>query len=260
MPYSRVLRAFGLPAAQLLLLSALAPSSGLGSPVFPQSCDCGELFTFVVETVEANYPGYQDLIQSGAGSWLEGRTVELERKARAVETADCAVVLHEWVRLFGDLHLSVRANDQFTWSDRVPTTGGGALRIKILDDESILLRVPSFAVSQRQAIDSLLSEHWSSITQRRSLIIDLRRNPGGTDASFRELLPLVYTDPITVGLGALWASPANVALWKSFVTNPAQIQQMEEGLGGFVTFEPSLITYDETLAMPERVAILVYCC
>ena len=106
-----------------------------------------------------------------------------------------------------------------------------------------------------------------------NLIIDLRRNSGGSDVSWRSLLPLLYTNPIrTVGMELL-STPLNNARMQELLNDPKYNLSVEdrrwaeEGyaklsshLGEFVNLDDERIsveTFDTIYANPRRVVLLI---
>jgi len=65
-----------------------------------------------------------------------------------------------------------------------------------LSNNTILLRIPSFSSWEKKLIDSELIANKSILSNTENLIIDLRNKGGGSDASYREILPYLYTNPI----------------------------------------------------------------
>ncbi len=65
-----------------------------------------------------------------------------------------------------------------------------------LNDKTVYLRIPSFNLKYKKAIDSVILAYKSKIVTIPNLIIDLLDNGGGGDDSYRELLPILYTNPV----------------------------------------------------------------
>ena len=65
-----------------------------------------------------------------------------------------------------------------------------------LSDKTLYLRIPSFEAEQKKAIDSALAKFDHLITTTPNLIIDIRNGTGGSDASYRNIIPYLYTNPI----------------------------------------------------------------
>lgn len=69
--------------------------------------------------------------------------------------------------------------------------------LRLLDDGSVYLSLPSFDPAYRQAVVDLVREHDSTIRGSRGLIIDLRGNGGG-DAIYFPLAPYLLSGEIEV--------------------------------------------------------------
>jgi len=65
-----------------------------------------------------------------------------------------------------------------------------------LNTTTLYLRIPSFDMDKKQAIDKVIADNKEKILKTENLIIDLRNNGGGSDGSFSNLLPILYTNPI----------------------------------------------------------------
>jgi hypothetical protein len=75
----------------------------------------------------------------------------------------------------------------------------------------LYLRIPGFAIAQKKWIDSILNANHKLIVQSRHLVIDVRQNGGGADASYAGLLKYLYTDPIISISAELLSTPLNNA-------------------------------------------------
>ena len=69
--------------------------------------------------------------------------------------------------------------------------------IEELDDNTLYFRIPSFlGTVEKTAIDSVISLNKEKILSTKNLIIDIRNGTGGSDDSYYEILPFLYTNPI----------------------------------------------------------------
>lgn len=173
---------------------------------YGQNCDCQKEFDFLVNKIEKDYAGFKDKVNSSNFEEYNKYTEHIRTKTKYTRTfRRCTMVLDEWLKFFNDKHLSLssESNIFFTY--------------KRIDDNAILLRIPSFAWERKPMIDSLILKNKKEITSIPILIIDLRGNGGGTDYSYLELLPLLYTNPYKTKGVEWWASQGNIDFFeKSF--------------------------------------------
>jgi len=150
-----------------------------------------------------------------------------------------------------------------------------------LDDSTAYIRIPSFKPSEKSKIDSLLKLHHLAILNSPNLLIDIRNNGGGGDASYEELIPYLYTNPIRkIGVEYL-ATAYNKQMWLDFANNegfikelyggedwPIDMQKECEGIykklsaydGGYVSLDDSAISetvLDSIYPYPENVGVII---
>jgi hypothetical protein len=140
-----------------------------------------------------------------------------------------------------------------------------------LNATTLYLRIPSFDVEQKPAIDKVLTDNKSKILKTDNLIIDLRNNGGGGDRSFYELIPFLYTNPIrTISVEFLstpqnnkrmleWSADTNLSesarQWYKNVYN-----KLQERLGEFIFVfnTPIDIEQQDTVyEYPKNVGIII---
>ncbi|WP_421811622.1 S41 family peptidase [Flagellimonas sp.] len=143
----------------------------------------------------------------------------------------------------------------------------------IIDDHTGYLRIPTFSGSKKTIIDSVIAANKETILNSPNLIIDIRDNGGGSDRSFKELLPLLYTNPIrTVGVELL-STPLNNQRMLDFINNPiydldneekewarAAFDKLETQLGSFVDLDSNVVnitTYDTIYPFPKKIGIII---
>lgn len=142
-----------------------------------------------------------------------------------------------------------------------------------INAQTTLLRIPRFWGSEKKKIDSVITANRDLILQTPNLIIDLRNNGGGSDGSFQELLPILYTNPIrTVGVEML-STPLNNQRMLDFI-NKEEYGFDEEGkkwaqksydklskqMGEFVMlneFPITISTYDTIYEFPKNIGIII---
>ena len=144
---------------------------------------------------------------------------------------------------------------------------------EILDKNTSYIRIPSFSSQYRHDINKVISDNKEHVMQRENLLIDIRYNGGGSDSSYKPLLPFLYTNPIrTVGVEFL-STPLNNKRMIDFITDPSynltddekkwakdSFDNLSSKLGEFVSLNemPVDITeYAEVLPKPNNIAILI---
>lgn len=140
-----------------------------------------------------------------------------------------------------------------------------------LNSQTLILRIPSFEISEKKYIDSVIKHNRALILSTANLIIDVRNNGGGSDASFKEILPLLYTNPFrTVGVEFL-STPLNNQRMLDLSNNPefdsssrkrfkAYYDTLQKSPGKFVNLSKQLVGIDEqdtVYTYPRRVGILI---
>jgi len=144
---------------------------------------------------------------------------------------------------------------------------------QIINDNTVLIRIPSFNFSSKSKIDSVISSNQDKLYSKPNLIIDIRDNGGGTDRSYKKLLPLLYTNPIrTIGV-EYYSTPLNNKRVLDFINDPKynlseeeklfaqkSYELLSDNIGEFVTLSDDWIDiteFDQVLPYPKKVAILI---
>ena len=78
-----------------------------------------------------------------------------------------------------------------------------------INNTTLLLRIPSFDGSNKKVIDSVLVANKQKIETRDNLIIDLRNNGGGSDGSYSNIIPYIYTNPIRTVRTQMYSTKLN---------------------------------------------------
>ena len=143
--------------------------------------------------------------------------------------------------------------------------------IEKISENTILLRIPSFRRSEKKDIDSLLAKNNMLISKTYNLIIDLRNNGGGSDASYKKIIPYLYTNPIR-GLGVKYLSTElNNKRMVDFINNDdwsdedkewakKGLEKLNKNIGKFVNLKDDIVsidTLDTIMLYPKNVAILI---
>jgi len=143
--------------------------------------------------------------------------------------------------------------------------------IEKLSNNTLLLRIPSFRPIMKKEIDNLLAKNNDLISKTENLIIDLRNNGGGSDASYEKIIPYLYTNPIR-GLNVQYLSTElNNKRMIEFINDPDEsdedkkwdkksLEKLNKHIGKFVNLEDNIVsidTLDTILPYPKNVGILI---
>ena len=143
--------------------------------------------------------------------------------------------------------------------------------IEKISENTVLLRIQSFRRSNKKHIDSLLNANDNLIKNTANLIIDLRYNGGGADASYNKIKPYLYTNPIR-GIGVAYLSTElNNKRMVDFMNNPdwsddskkwakESLDKLNNHIGEFVNLNESIVSIDTLKNIypnPKNVAILI---
>lgn len=142
---------------------------------------------------------------------------------------------------------------------------------EVLSNKTVLLRIPSFDHSFKKDIDKVIKNNLDTILQTENLIIDIRGNGGGSDVSYEEILPIIYTNPIrTIGLEFLSTTLNNSRMLKFMEDDnfsdedkawaKDSYKKLENRLGEFVNLEEDTVTvetFDRVHPLPRNVGVLI---
>jgi hypothetical protein len=126
-----------------------------------------------------------------------------------------------------------------------------------LTDSILYLQIGTFSISYRKEIDSLMSAIKPLLQTTPFLILDLRWNGGGGDASFMPLLPYIYTNPMYQDGNDILSTKDNINRLSEWINDPNiaesdrkyyndKIDLMKKNIGHFVPYSS-----DDTIAFPS---------
>lgn len=142
------------------------------------------------------------------------------------------------------------------------------IQARKLSDSTLYIQIGTFSLRNMRAIDSVFKAYEKELKSMPNLVLDLRRNGGGSDESFDPIMPYIYTNPI-IGIGNdILATNDNVERYLNYAKDPnmpedrkkaiiAFGEEMKKGLGKFVNHAADdTTTYAKIEPYPKRVAIL----
>jgi C-terminal processing protease CtpA/Prc len=145
--------------------------------------------------------------------------------------------------------------------------------IEQLNEKTLYFRIPSFLGSEKQKIDSIIKTNREKILSTENLIIDIRNGTGGSDGSYEEILPFIYTNQIrSVGVEFL-STKLNNQRMLDFINKPeygfdedgkksakTAYDKLDKEQGKFVNLDENIVTitkYDTIYPYPKNVGIII---
>ena len=145
------------------------------------------------------------------------------------------------------------------------------LEFRQITPQVAYLRVSSFNVA-KALVDSLVGAHQAALHRTPTLIIDIRDNSGGSNASFASLLPLMNTDNFQDMHTYMRTSADNLAAEEALVAQAraghwdtdsaldawaADVAQAKAHPNQLYRSEGALIRMDSVAGNPSRVVVLI---
>lgn len=140
-----------------------------------------------------------------------------------------------------------------------------------IDPTTVALRIPSFRYTEKAKIDSVINANRSTILSTKNLVLDIRNNGGGSDNSYEELIPFMYTNPIyTVGV-EMYSTELNNQRMKNFMEREGvseedmkwlkeSYEQLSNHLGEFINLNEHVVSgtiLDTIYPFPQNVAVII---
>ena len=186
----------------MLSLSKISPNTllvffmcFLHTGIFSQQANCHQIFEFISNHIESNYPGFKDKIED---SNLEGdqkfkEKILLRLKHKVDEK--CIASLQRYIEFFKDEHIQLFKNNQPV-ANSSNNIEYDSFEFKSLNKNTSYIKIPSFNQRISRRIDSLMMLYSKSNPRKPYLILDLRGNEGGVTFTFEPLLPLLGIEEI----------------------------------------------------------------
>ncbi len=243
-------------------------------------------YSIAIKKVGDQYIG--SILESGADTWTPGQ-VKLKFSVKENEASsvfymrDHSPVESGNVALIGNNHLQIGnfnltrtyplMDDETKYEQYFKMLGAQKPYMELLNNNTLYFRIPSFQDSEKKAIDSVINANRQKILSTKNLIIDIRNGTGGSDASYKEILPFIYTNPVrTVGVEYL-STKLNNQRMLDFINKPeygfdeegkqwakTAYEKLDKALGKFVNINESNVTidkYDTIYPYPQNVGIII---
>ena len=238
-----------------------------------------------IKKVDTNYLGF--IIEADGIYWTEGQIklkIDSENKIIYYRNDRSIDPFFDKVELIGNNYLQMG----FMFLERISpipennpkiveyikTTRVRKPYFKTIDEQTNLLRIPTFYGAKTKIyIDSIISANRELILKTPNLIIDIRNNGGGSDRSFRDVKPFLYTNPIRqVGIEFL-STPLNNQRMLDFINDPKygfdeeekkwaqdSYDKLSKQIGEFVNLDSSdvsITTFDTVYSYPKQIGIII---
>lgn len=244
-------------------------------------------YTVGVKRFGEEYIGF--IVESANEIWKQGQvklrfTVDDNRSDFVFYLYDRSAVERKGVQLLGNNHLLLGnafrlkrvhplGDDERDFTAWFRLLESREPYLERLDASTLYLRIPSFQMEFKPAIDNLLDVNREEILRTKNLIIDIRNGTGGSDASYYEILPFLYTNPIrNVGVEFL-STPLNNQRMLDFIHSAEygltheqkqwareSFKKLEKRPGEFVILNEeftSITRFDTIFSFPQNVGIII---
>ncbi len=264
---------------QLIFFALIFLTSNI---TFAQKCNCGVAFKWMKIAFEENDAGFRYILDQKGNEAYEAHNKLFEKGVDKITNPDsCVFAIRQWAKFFRVGHFGFILNqvvDEKSGSQNAGTfkksTNNTHLDyspfVRDYDSTTVYLRIPTFDSRYKKAIDSVIHANSELIYSRRNLIIDIRDNGGGDDASFDEILPILYTNPIRDVSVARLSTPNNNKIWQDYMSRKdvsasnraiyaGYLEKLNASPGKFVMLHDSVYTmrFKKVTRFPQNVAIII---
>ncbi len=162
-----------------------------------------------------------------------------------------------------------RVNSKFKPETNVQAeTISNDLELKKLNHTTLYFRMPSFNHEVKQKVDSVIKSNHELITETPNLIIDVRNNGGGSDITYSDVIPYLYTNPIKLINNSILSTPDNIAKFENILTDPVYpesskpyirdlVERLKKSPGKFVRKDDETIIERSSFIFPKNVVVLI---
>lgn len=210
-----------------LLLLFLALIIFTASTSFAQECNCAAAFKWAKQAFEENDAGFQYILDQKGKEAYELHNRVFQQRMKKINNADsCVRAVRDWAKFFRVGHFGFIVNqttpknslqnNSVATSKRLVNTSHARYSpyVQDYDSSTVYVRIPTFDSNYKREIDSVIHSNQEKILSRKNLIIDISDNGGGDDASYDEIIPILYTNPIRSVTVARLSTPNNNKFWQ----------------------------------------------
>jgi len=233
---------------------------------------------------EENDAGYQYIIDQKGSEAYQLHNKMFEEKVKKITNSDsCALAIKDWSRFFRVGHFRFVINSNGPEKKKnVPEVGSvsnsktseaitaSSTYVSDYDSVTVYLRIQTFDSYHTKEIDSVIRANSTRILSKKNLIIDIRDNGGGTDQSFWNILPIIYTNPIKTVSVEYLSTPHNNAVWEERVQQQGLSENEKARYKGYLELlnaypgkfvklfgDTYTTTYNVKYPLPQNVGIII---
>src|SRR5690606_4147715 len=155
-----------------------------------------------IKKEEGKYIGF--IIESGVETWTKGQVklkfnIEEDKANSVFYMRDHSAVESENVEMIGKKYLQIgnsfltriypEMNDDPKYERYIKQQNSSNPYLEQLNETTLYFKIPSMNLAYKNQIDSILHVNRLKILETENLIIDIRNNGGGSDATYEEVLP-----------------------------------------------------------------------
>jgi len=179
------------------------------------------------QAFEENDAGYQYIIDQKGSEAYQIHNSVFEKKIKKIVNSDsCKSAIKDWSKFFRVGHFRFVVNptlpekskplqEKNTASNNINSSFvQSSTYVRDYDSTTVYFRIQTFDSYHTKEIDSVIHANRSKILSKKNLIIDIRGNGGGTDQSFWNILPIIYTNPIKNVSVEYLSTPHNNKIWE----------------------------------------------
>lgn len=262
-----------------------------------QNCDCNAIYQWTKQTFEENDAGYSYIIdKKGQQAYDLHNQITTTKIKKIKDPLACEAAIKDWLSFFRLAHVDFRYTQNNSNQNKKKSiaidsnslNSNELYRQYILADtpflvqvnsSTIYLRIPSFGNQHKKSIDQIIAHNRQLITSTPNLIIDIRNGTGGSDNSYYELLPFLYTNPIRMPAVEFLSTPlnnkrmyelaTNTGIAQEFKLNPSAAEMeryktyyelLNNNIGTFVNLSGNKVNVkklDTIYSYPNHIAIMI---
>lgn len=258
---------------------------GLKEPGYEGIWQTGQ-YIIGIQKSDGDYVGF--VMESQTDAWKPGeKKLGIASKMGAIKTVyfmlDRSAVYSNTAELIGKNYLKVGditlkriypiIKDDPKYSQYFRSLDAQKPYIEKLSEKTLYFRIPSFQSNKKREIDSVIKANRETILKTENLIIDIKNGTGGSDGSYSEIIPLIYTNPIrSVGV-EIYSTPLNNQRMLDFINKPeygfneegkkwAQnaYDKLSKRVGEFVMLNENVVSVtklDTIYPFPKNVGIII---